>query len=165
MKADFSPNKGVFGATGDTKLYNALELVAAAGLGAIFYGLHKANRYVTRGSYDPKYEASYWIRFTLGIVAGILLAVVLEVGGNLSKPVLALLGGFAAEAVYKILVRFVEMLETLVDGTAGKAKAEDAPLAAAAGGPPPGGGPGVTVVNNGAVPADSTGQQQVLRGG
>ena len=27
---------------------------------------YKANRFVNRGTYDQKYEAAYWARFTLG---------------------------------------------------------------------------------------------------
>lgn len=123
MRADFSDAKGVFGTTGKHQIYNALELVAAAGLGAVFYGLYRANYYVTKNNYDPKYEASYWIRFTLGIVGGVLLAVVLPANGNLAKPVLALLGGFSAKAVYTLMVRLVDTIENLVDGSSAQSDA------------------------------------------
>jgi hypothetical protein len=37
-----------------------------AGLGACFAALFLANRYIAEGTFDPKYESSYWIRFILG---------------------------------------------------------------------------------------------------
>ena len=94
------------------------------------------------------------------MVGGILLAVVLDLRGDLSKPVLALLGGFAAEAVYKILVRFVEMLETLVDGSANR-RPEDGGIA------PPGPGPGPVRSTPEAVSAlaQANGTGPVLTGG
>src|SRR5438270_13746307 len=99
-----------------------MHLISAAGLGACFYALFKARRFITNGTYDPKYEPTYWVRFILGITAGTLLALLIPVGGSagsveLTKPLLALLGGFSAEAVYRILLRMVETLETLVQGS------------------------------------------------
>jgi hypothetical protein len=126
MKGSFSEKNAVgkaligsnllFGATGSTKIFNALELVAAAGLGAVFYALYKVNGYVIKGTYDPTYEPTYWTRFMMGIIAGVLLALVIPLQGGLAKPFLALLGGFSAQAVYKILIRFVEALEALIHG-------------------------------------------------
>lgn len=117
----------LFGATGSTKVFNALELVAAAGLGAVFYALYKANHHVNKRTYDPTYESTYWSRITLGVVGGILVALVIPLQSGLGKPFLALLGGFSARAVYKILIRFVETLEALVDGVPAKAKAASKP--------------------------------------
>lgn len=104
--------------------WNAVNLLAAAGLGAAFFGLYRANQYVGRGTYDYKYEASYWARFTLGVVAGIVLAVVIPIGdegdataSTFTKPLLALLGGFSADVVYRVLTRFVETLQTLIEGS------------------------------------------------
>ena len=57
--------------SGHVLLYNLLFLIAAAGLGASFQALFQANRYVVAGTFDPKYESSYWIRFVLGLIAGL----------------------------------------------------------------------------------------------
>ncbi|NVK41366.1 MAG: hypothetical protein HWE39_08985 [Oceanospirillaceae bacterium] len=123
---------------------NELFLLAAAGLGACFAALYQANRYIAEGTFDPKYEASYWIRIFMGVIAGLLLAVLLpldsltdlQMGGsqafgadsdstgqgetakalNLAMPTLAMLGGFSATVVYRMLNRVVEALETLVRG-------------------------------------------------
>ena len=104
------------------------------GLGACFAGLFQANRYIANNTFDPKFESSYWIRIVLGLMAGIILAELIplnllsesgtsgsESGGSssiaaLGKPVLALLGGFSAAAVYRIIARIVDALESLVRG-------------------------------------------------
>jgi hypothetical protein len=44
-------------------LLNLLFYISAARLGASFSGLYKANSYITNGTFDPIYQASYWIRF------------------------------------------------------------------------------------------------------
>ena len=105
-------------------IWNVVNLLAAAGLGGAFFGLYTATHYVRRGTYDYKYEASYWARLTLGLVAGILLAVVIPIGDEkapsvaetFTKPVLALVGGFSADVVYQSLNRFVDTLRTFVEG-------------------------------------------------
>jgi hypothetical protein len=110
-------------------LLNLLLLLAAAGLGASFAALFKVNRFIVEANYDPKFEASYWIRFTLGLIAGIILAELVPVGevpgstdgpnadiNRLAKPMLALLGGFSSAVVYRILNRMVTAVDTLVRG-------------------------------------------------
>ena len=101
-------------------LIQELFLLCAAGLGASFTALFKANRYIMSGSFDPKYESSYWIRFVLGIMAGMLLATLIPiekaVESGFGKPLLAMLGGFAADVVYKIITRIIETVGSLVRG-------------------------------------------------
>lgn len=113
-------------------LLNLLVLLAAAGLGASFAALFLVNRFIAESNYDPKFEASYWIKFALGLIAGIILAQLVPIGeagassgaadslnsgiGRLAKPTLAMLGGFSADLVYRILNRMVSAVETLVRG-------------------------------------------------
>ena len=120
-------------------LLNLLLLLAAAGLGASFAALFKVNRFIVESNYDPKFESSYWIRFTLGLIAGIILAELVPFGdvdvvtegailgskdspnadiSRLTKPVLALVGGFSSGVVYRILNRLVTAVDTLVRGEA-----------------------------------------------
>ncbi len=105
-----------------TSILNALFLLSAAGLGGAFAGLFKANRHIAAGSFDPKYESSYWIMIVLGLIAGVILAQLLppkfDALGELTKPLLALLGGFSAPAVYRVLERLVQTVEALVQGDA-----------------------------------------------
>ena len=111
----------IFQASGVPLLLNLLFFMSAAGLGASFAALFQANHYIATGTYDPKYASSYWIRFTLGIMAGFILAVLvpIDMEGNLeviAQPTLAMLGGFSSSVVYRILNRLVETLESLVRG-------------------------------------------------
>lgn len=94
-------------------------LLSAAGIGASFQALFTAQRYVEQACYEPRYDASYWIRIVLGLVAGLLLSVLIPVevqstsSGAFAKPVLALLGGFSATLVYRILQRLVDTVDGL----------------------------------------------------
>lgn len=96
--------------------------LSAAGLGAAFAVLFEANHYIVRGAFDPRYIPSYAIRFALGIIAGIILAELINIdldpttGKAFAKPTLAMLGGFSASAVYKVLQRLLTAVETLVRG-------------------------------------------------
>lgn len=111
-------------------LLSELFLIFAASIGASFTNLFEAQRYIKDGTFDPKFESSYWVRYVLGLMAGTILAMLVPIealvaeggdGGSsilhqLGKPMLALLGGFAASAVYRILNRIVAALESLVAG-------------------------------------------------
>lgn len=111
-------------------------LLTAAGMGAVFAALFKLHRYIEEGTYDRTYDASYWILIVLGLIAGLLLAQFIPIksvagDASFSKPLLALLGGFAASAVHRILERLVVALETLVRGDGSDAvKAAQQELAA-----------------------------------
>ncbi|MBC8289379.1 MAG: hypothetical protein H8E37_03590 [Planctomycetes bacterium] len=102
-------------------LLNELFYLSAAGLGASFSTLFRANRYVVEGTYDPKYDTLYWSRFLLGIIAGLILVefVPLDTSGHVTsfaRPLLAILGGFSSTVVYQILSRLVESVGSVVQG-------------------------------------------------
>lgn len=104
----------IFDASGLAVLVPELFLLAAAGMGAAFGALFRAQRYVASGRYDPVYEASYWVHVVLGVMAGILLAELIPVeSGEANRPLLALLGGFSSSVVHRVLVRLVDVLESL----------------------------------------------------
>ncbi|MCP4131492.1 MAG: hypothetical protein GY754_10985 [bacterium] len=117
----------------EVSLLQQVDLVLSAGIGASFYELFTANKYVVNRTFDPKYSTVYWSRFILGIIAGFILANFLadsivpnsdsSLLKKLSPSLLALLGGYASDAVNKILQRLVDMLVTLVRGS-GKELAE-----------------------------------------
>lgn len=109
--------------SGEAMLLNELFLISAAGIGATFSGLFQANRYVVDGNFDPKYETSYWIRLILGITAGLILAMLIpfdvsdvDASTIIEQPLLALLGGFSAPVVYRILNRLIETVESFLRG-------------------------------------------------
>jgi hypothetical protein len=119
LSPDVNDTSGdIFRSSGWELLINELFLLSAAAVGAAFTALFRANRYIANGTYDPKYESSYWVRFILGLIAGIVLPALIPIEGGqaLTRPLLALLGGFSASVVYRILSRLVDTLESLVQG-------------------------------------------------
>jgi hypothetical protein len=117
--------RGFLDSAGAQLLWNALFLLFCAGLGASFSALFMAHRYVANATYDPKFDASYGARMILGLIAGLILVELLPQHlfdqGSMhafGKPALAMLGGFSATAVYRLLQRLVDALETLVRGDA-----------------------------------------------
>ncbi len=104
-------------------LINLTFFIVSAGLGASFAALFQANKYIVKGTFDPKYESSYWIRFVLGLIAGLVLSELVPIhstdpGVSMGKPTIAMLGGFSAALVYRLLFRLVETVESLVRGSA-----------------------------------------------
>lgn len=113
-------------------------LLAAASIGGSFYALFQMNTFIKQGSFDTKYASTYWSRYVLGLVAGMLLSELFSVfidtnvlsgtaseisgssssGAPLIKPILAILGGFSANLVHRILSRLIEAVESIFKGSA-----------------------------------------------
>jgi hypothetical protein len=132
-----------------------LFLMSAAGIGASFNALFTAHSYIADGTYDSRYESSYWTRIGLGVIGGMVISQIIPLGPELpsefvaslgqsldsngikqaiekveqvklttatwkeslvSKPVLALLGGFSATMVYTVMQRLVDTVESLFKG-------------------------------------------------
>ena len=119
-----------------------LHFMTAAGLGASFAVLFEVNTYARKAAFDPLSEPSYWTRFALGLIAGVMLADL--VSADTSKPLypgvaqstLALLGGFSASVVYRILVHLRNTIASLIPSGAGE-EADAQPRVAAAMPPEP----------------------------
>jgi hypothetical protein len=123
---------GVLNLFGMDLFANEVFWLASAGVGASFAMLFQVNEYVVNRSYDPKYESSYWIKFMIGVIAGFILVALVPLDGlggsageagagaegvrGLAKPTLAMLGGFSASAVYRILNRLISTVEGLFRG-------------------------------------------------
>jgi hypothetical protein len=116
----------VLSAEGTDQLARLLFYISAAGLGASFAALYEANSYISKGTYDSSYQSSYWIRFSLGIIAGLLLAILISEkaveGGNILtpgtiRPLLAILGGFSADLLYTFLNRMEETFKSLFESS------------------------------------------------
>ena len=111
-------------------------LVSASALGSSFAALFKLNRFITQGTYDPRYSSTYWIQLALGIIAGVVLSQIIfhtMEGSNGStrhrafdQPILALIGGFSAALVYRILNRILSGIEVIFgnDAQSGNATAD-----------------------------------------
>ncbi len=131
---------------GYTALVLTLFYAALAGIGGTFAVLYDARQHVLEGTYDPRIGSNYAIRIALGVISGLMLAQLLSdrslmegseegVAGRfaagvtftvIGKPILALLGGFAAQFVYKALNKIVDALESLFEPS----RAAEAALAA-----------------------------------
>jgi hypothetical protein len=132
----FSVNGDILSYKGMRFIFNELVIVCIAALGSCFYALFEVSKYIAKNSYDPKYDSVYWIRISLGIVSGVILAQFIfvspeiinpensretanELGAFITyKPLLAFLGGFSARVVHKILNSLVEAIETFISGSA-----------------------------------------------
>lgn len=121
----------LFGNEGTSLLLNYLFLLSAASLGACFAALFTANQYIKDGTFDDRFESTYWSRYVLGLIGGIMIAMLVPIGeflasetgsahgsnlADMGPPLLALLGGFAANFVYRVLDRLVKMMESGVKG-------------------------------------------------
>jgi hypothetical protein len=108
------------------EVWRGINALMGAGLGAAFYVLLKTQPYLLDRSFDPKYNSAYISRFITGVIGGIILAIAIgpalekqigsTPGAALTPGVLAILGGYAAEAVEQVLQRLVEVLLALVRG-------------------------------------------------
>lgn len=112
----------IYTLSGLRQLLNMALLLSAAGMGSSFQALFTVQAYVSHATYDPVYDSSYWSRIGLGLVAGLMLAVMIPIHGGsdapaLAKPLLALLGGFSAGLVHRVLDRLVETMESLFEGS------------------------------------------------
>jgi hypothetical protein len=99
-------------------LFGEFYILSAAGMGATFSALFEANRYIVNYTFDPRYKGYYWIKIVLGLTAGYILAHLIPLGdsSSLSKPTLAMLGGFSGTVVYNILNKLANSVESMVQG-------------------------------------------------
>jgi hypothetical protein len=103
-------------------LLNQMWWLTAAGLGASFACLFRVNEYIEKSNYNPRYASTYWVKFLLGVMAGYILVALLPLDLNqgsgffLMQPAVAMLGGYSASAVYRILTRLVEAVEAIFRG-------------------------------------------------
>ena len=144
----------IYSLDGLASLEILIFLMSAAAMGGCFHALFIAHKYIEQGTYDPRFESSYWMRIGLGIIAGLVLSQMIPIGPGpetadasapvssasvFGKPLLALLGGSSATLVYTILQRLVETVESLftqrqapATGNAGNRTASDTTILSAA---------------------------------
>jgi hypothetical protein len=106
-------------------------LLSAASLGSCFANLQKVNSFITDGTYDPKFQSTYWTRWVMGVISGFLLAQLVydvffpdtktgSLNGilptSLGQPILALLGGYSFDVVYGILNHTIDSIRSFFLG-------------------------------------------------
>lgn len=119
----------IFTSNGLPLLINELFFLSSAAVGASFSGLFQADREITAGTFQPKQNSSYWVRFVLGLVAGLLLATVLHISSiappdatgitrfRFTSAALALVGGFSSSVVQLVIQRLIEAMMTILRGS------------------------------------------------
>ncbi|MBV8738201.1 MAG: hypothetical protein JO007_13280 [Alphaproteobacteria bacterium] len=100
-------------------------LVSASSLGSCFANLQRINTVISDGTYDPRVQSTYWTRWVMGVISGIVLSQLvydffLAHGGHdasaraipdaIGQPLLALLGGYSVDFVHGILKRAITTL-------------------------------------------------------
>ncbi|MBP2297012.1 hypothetical protein [Azospirillum rugosum] len=132
----------IYSLSGTVLMVNLAFIIAAAGIGSCFHVLFAAHKFVSEGTYEPKYESTYWMRIAMGVMSGLILAEMVGIdfqdGKTMGKPILALLGGFSATLLHRILNQLVTKVESMfpTDGGA-QAKSFDGPSGGGVGGDRP----------------------------
>jgi hypothetical protein len=93
-------------------------LLSAAGLGACFAVLYRVRAQVLNATYSEDGNFELFLSLVLGLISGTILAQLVpidEVGklGTLTKPTLALVGGFSSSLVFRVLSRIVDSVEAI----------------------------------------------------
>lgn len=124
-------------------------LLSAASLGSCFANLQKVNAFISDGTYDPKFQSTYWTRWVMGVISGIVLSQLVYdvlfqnhatdspsafVPASLGQPILALLGGYSFDVVYGILNHIIDTVRRffLGDREGSEEKRENTRLTGAA---------------------------------
>jgi hypothetical protein len=104
-------------------------LLSAASLGSCFANLQRISRFVSNGTYDPKSQSTYWTRWVMGIISGIILSQLIydlfvpTPYGVVGQPLLALLGGYSVDVVQTIINRIINAVSSVFqspeDGSSG----------------------------------------------
>jgi len=105
--------------------------VCAAALGASFYSLNSAKKFVVTRTFDNWYIQHYYYRLLLGVIAGSLLANIIDPASfiqtnadknnvmgvvKMSGALIALLGGFSSDFVNKLFNRLLNVFQSFIYG-------------------------------------------------
>jgi hypothetical protein len=118
-------SKSIFELSGYPLLMVEVFLVSAASLGACFANLQRINTVISDGTYDPRVQSTYWTRWVMGVISGIVLSQLVydfflaqsvddtstrALSGAIVQPILALVGGYSVDFVHGILTRAINTL-------------------------------------------------------
>lgn len=106
---------------------STVAVFIGAALGSGIHSSLTALPHIQRRTFDPQYNPFYMLQLLIGIAAGTIFglfgpALVGETNAivTLVPGLLAIVGGFSADAVMQILRRLAETLETAVKGSGGE---------------------------------------------
>jgi hypothetical protein len=124
-------------------------LLSAASLGSCFQNLQQISAYISSGTYDPKFQSTYWTRWVMGLISGIVFSqiifeLVVSIAGSnngprvmpaiVGQPVLALLGGYSVDVVHGVLSHIIDSFGSFFrtpSGAPGEGSTVDVAAAAA----------------------------------
>lgn len=110
-------------------LLTMLYYISAAGIGASFSILNKVNNHMKNKTFKDNHEHSYLIRFILGLISGLVMAMAIHddylidknnfviLNDRIIRPLLAIIGGFSAELLNTFLFRLIDTLKSLFLGS------------------------------------------------
>jgi hypothetical protein len=122
-------------------------LVSAASLGACFANLQRINTVISDGTYDPRFQSTYWTRWVMGVISGVILSQIVYnflqahsggdasagAAGAIAQPILALLGGYSVDFVHGLLKRAINTVSNFFSiSTDGAADNQQRPAVAEA---------------------------------
>jgi hypothetical protein len=109
-------SKSVLELAGYSLFVKEAFFLSAASLGSCFQNLQKINVVISDGTYDPKFQSTYWTRWVMGVISGIILSQLIYTllmhadtsnasaeASKIGQPILALLGGYSGDLVHGIL--------------------------------------------------------------
>jgi hypothetical protein len=115
-------------------------LVSAASLGSCFQNLQKINVVISDGTYDPKFQSTYWTRWVMGVISGVIFSQLVyvflmpapttdaaAVPATIGQPIFALFGGYSVDLVHGILSRAINTLGDFFRGSRDGAVENQAP--------------------------------------
>jgi len=104
-------------------------------LGSCFQNLQKINAVIADGTHNPKFESTYWTRWAMGVISGIILSQLVYhlvlthdsegdvtvpwLSPTIGEPLLALLGGYSVDVVHRILSNLIDSFAGLFGGPGG----------------------------------------------
>jgi hypothetical protein len=115
-------SKSLLALSGYPLLMVEIFLVSAASLGSCFANLQRINTVMSDGTYDPRVQSTYWTRWVMGVISGIVLSQLVydfflanssddpsirAIPDAIGQPILALLGGYSVDFVHGVLKRAI----------------------------------------------------------
>jgi hypothetical protein len=114
--------KTVLTMAGYSLFIKEIYLISAASLGSCFRNLQIINVVISKGTYDPKFQSTYWTRWVMGVISGVILSQLVfiflmqartDAAGappTFGQPILALLGGYSGDLVHGILSHTIDTI-------------------------------------------------------
>jgi hypothetical protein len=105
-------------------------LLSAVSLGSCFQNLQNINVVISDGTYDPKFQSTYWTGWVLSVISGVIFSGLIyvflmqssttnaaAVPPAIAEPILALFGGYSVDLVHGILSHTINTIGSFFRGS------------------------------------------------